>query len=62
VISQIVHHIPSKDISVLATISSLIADSDWLAVELTLTVWLRASQPPQTQIQHPLEEIVRFST
>ena len=37
------------------------ADSDWLAVELTVTVLLKASQPPQTQIQHLLEEVVRFS-
>jgi len=37
------------------------ADSDWLAVELTVTVLLTASQPPQAQIQHLLEEFVRFS-
>jgi len=37
------------------------ADSDWLSVELTVTALLNANQPPQTQIQHLLEEIVRFS-
>jgi len=37
------------------------ADSDWEPVELTVTVLLKPSQPPQTQIQHLLEEIVRFS-
>ena len=27
----------------------------------SVTVLLKASQPPQTQIQHLLEEVVRFS-
>jgi hypothetical protein len=37
------------------------ADSDWVPVELTITVLLKTSQLPQTQIQHLLEEVVRFS-
>jgi len=37
------------------------ADSDWVPVELTVTVLLEASQPPQTRMQHLLEGIVRFS-
>jgi hypothetical protein len=37
------------------------ADSDWVPVELTITVLLKTSQLPQTQIQHRLEEVVRFS-
>jgi len=37
------------------------ADSDWVPVELTVTILLKAIQPPQTQIQHQLEGIVRFS-
>jgi len=32
-----------------------------MKVELPATVLLEASQPPQTQIQHLLEEVVRFS-
>jgi hypothetical protein len=37
------------------------ADSDWEPVEITVTVLLKASQPPQTQIQHRLEGVLRFS-
>jgi hypothetical protein len=33
----------------------LAADGDWVPVELTATVLLKPSQPPQTQIQHQLE-------